>query len=519
MKNDQARNRYFMLPLLFGLLGLMFHFNRRSKEAWVVVAMFLMLGLAIIVYSNQPPSEPRERDYVLAGSMFTFCIWIGMGVAAMYDILKSKMAGVAAPLAFTVAMSAPLVMGFQNWDDHSRRGHTASRDYASNFLQSVKPNGIVFTHGDNDTYPLWYAQEVEGIRTDVRVVNLSLIAVDWYIDQLRRKVNNSPAIKMTMPEAAYRGARRNYLPLAGGEQPMLLKDIVKFYGEDHPVNANQRFESYLPTRNAVIPVDTAAVVANGTVAREDASKVLSQISFKLPSKNYIKDDLAVLDIIASNLWERPIYFAVTCRQDKLQGLDQYMQLEGLASRIVPIANAGDTKYGGMLIGKGGVNTDVMYDNIMTKFKWGNFDKHRAYVDRSYSPSVSSTRYSMLRLAEALLAKGDTTRMVNVLDKYFEAYPNFNFTFDYNTLYMFRLYDKAGQLAHAKQHVETLALETADNLEFYASLDVDDLNTVFKGDHSRAIATMNEVRDMASKMGDEAFKNKINKLFEAYKKPN
>ena len=212
MKNDESNNKYYFLPLIFGILGLVFHFIQRKKDFTTLLVLFVITGIGIIIYSNQPPNEPRERDYVLVGSFMTFCIWIGMGVLAIYYLLSQKIQGItSAAIAGLLVLSAPLIMGFQNFDDHSRKEHYASRDYASNFLNSVEPNSIIFTYGDNDTYPLWYAQEVEHIRTDVRVVNLSLIAVDWYIEKLRSKVNDSAPIKLTLTEEDYRGKNRNQI--------------------------------------------------------------------------------------------------------------------------------------------------------------------------------------------------------------------------------------------------------------------------------------------------------------------
>ncbi|MEY4926181.1 MAG: hypothetical protein RI894_617, partial [Bacteroidota bacterium] len=212
LKTDESRNTYFLLPLLFGLLGAFWHFGKRRNEAFAVFSLFIMLGVAIVIYSNQPPNEPRERDYAVAGSMLMYCIWIGMGALAAFDFLRTKLPSVPASiLSICLIATAPLLMVTQNWDDLTRASHYGSRDYASNFLNSCDPNAIIFTFGDNDTYPLWYAQEVEGIRTDVRVVNLSLLAVDWYIDQLRRKMNQSPAIKMTLTSEQLRGSKRNQI--------------------------------------------------------------------------------------------------------------------------------------------------------------------------------------------------------------------------------------------------------------------------------------------------------------------
>ena len=241
MAKHQGTNKYYLLPLLFGLLGLFWHAKNQGKDFMGLLALFVITGLGIIVYSNQPPNEPRERDYVLVGSFFTFAMWIGMAVLALYEIYQEKMKDRNLPLgalgATAIVLVAPFLMGFQNFDDMSRRLHTGARDYANNFLESCEPNAIIFTYGDNDTYPLWYAQEVENIRRDVRVVNLSLIAVDWYINQLSRKINDSPPIKLSLTPASIRGYKRNQIfvdPYNNGPR-MNLKDAIKFVSEDHPV--------------------------------------------------------------------------------------------------------------------------------------------------------------------------------------------------------------------------------------------------------------------------------------------
>ncbi|MBV6653104.1 MAG: hypothetical protein KI786_05080, partial [Mameliella sp.] len=398
-KNTEGRNVYYMLPFLFGLLGLLFHYRKRPNEATGLLALFIITGIGIIVYSNQPPNEPRERDYVLVGSFFTYAIWIGMAVLALYELLKErvKLAGPAsAAVAAAIILIAPVLMGTQNFDDHSRIDHTGARDYANNFLESVEENAIIFTYGDNDTYPLWYAQEVEGIRPDVRVVNLSLIAVDWYIDLLRRKVNDSPPIKMTVPSEALRGNMRNqvfFFNTTGQERPKTLQNFLEFIGNDNPItlpfsSGARKVESYFDTRQVYIPVNKQEVLAKGVVSEKDTANIVDAIPLNLQSKEYmIKDELAILDVIGSNLWDRPIYFAVTARQEKLFGLDDYMQLEGLALRIVPVKTPSETQYG--IIGSGRVDGEKVYENVMNDFKWGNFDQEKLFVDRSYAPSVQS----------------------------------------------------------------------------------------------------------------------------------
>ncbi len=525
MRNDQSRNTYFFLPFIFGLLGLFYHFNTRKWDAFAIFVLFIMTGIAIIFYSNQPPNEPRERDYVLAGSMFTYCIWIGMGAMALFDLLRRYMAGNVAAIAGTaIVLTAPLIMGFQNWDDHTRAGHTGARDYATNFLESCDKNAIVFTHGDNDTYPLWYAQEVENIRTDVRVVNLSLLAVDWYIDQLRRKVNNSPPLKMSLPPEAYRGNKRNITfvnpPQVASDKKMTIQEVMKFTASPQP-GLPPESPSYIPTSNIVIPVNKNVVMQNGTVTRPDTGQVLTEIPMRLPKnkRRLIKDELAMMDIISSNNWERPIYYAVTCRPEKLLGLSDYLQLEGLASRIVPVRTKGDPEFGSMPIGQGRVDSDKMYDNIMNKFRWGNFDKLTTYINESYMPSVASNRFAMLRLARTLVKEGDNERAKNILNKYFEVFPHKNFPYDYNAMYMVRLYEEAGAEADGKEHVLTLARETADQLDFLDSLEDEVLQSAFKDDFEQWISMMSELRNMVSTNPAYAdIKDEVMDLFSGFPLP-
>ena len=529
MLDDKGRNRYFMLPFLFGLIGLFFHFSRRSEDALGLLAMFIITGLGIIIYSNQPPNEPRERDYVLVGSFFTYAIWVGMAVLAVFELLRKRVqlnGSVAAAVAAALILVAPALMGFQNFDDHSRQWIKASRDYASNFLQSVEENAIIFTYGDNDTYPLWYCQEVEGIRRDVRVVNLSLIAVDWYIDQLRRKVNDSPAIKMTIPQDAYRGKKRNqifyynnrqtsqaYDPNQDRELP--LTDLLRFVGDDKNklrASDGSEIEGFFPTKRAYLNIDLNKMRSNGLLSASDTSAV-SRIDIQLmgPNDQYlIKDDLAVLDVISSNIEDRPIYFAVTCRADKMFNLAEFMQLEGLAVRLIPVRSTPDRQFG--VIGNGRVATDKLYNNIMEKFRWGNFDKYDLYVDRSYAPSVQSLQLIMLRGAGTLLDSGDKTRAIELMDKYFEAFPHMNFPYDSRTMMMINVYLQAGAYDKAKPHLEILAREMADYLNFYSSLDPAQQQGAFQQDIQQTELTRNQIIQTAKTNGDTAFEEELKNLF-------
>lgn len=518
-KNNKGRNTYFMLPFIFGLVGLFYHYRKRRNDALGLLALFVITGIGIIVYSNQPPNEPRERDYVLVGSFFTYCIWIGMGVLALFEVLRERLGQsgpVAAVMASVVIMIAPLLMGFQNFDDNSRRHHSGARDYASNFLESCEPNAIIFTYGDNDTYPLWYAQEVEGIRKDVRVVNLSLIAVDWYIDLLRRKVNDSAPIKMSLPREAYMGKKRNQIFFYDPNENYPEWDVnrwLRFVGEYHPIplQSGREMESYAPTNNVYIPINRQQVLDNGVVGIEDTAQIVSKIPLNFGRKSQlIKDELAILDIVASNISERPVYFAVTCRPEKLFGLGDYMQLEGLGLRVIPIKSQSDPQYG--ILGSGRVNTEKAYKNIMEKFRWGNFDKMDLFVDRSYAPSVQSIQLAARRTAFALAREGKMDMAVSLIDKYFEAFPHMNFPYDYRTMYMLGIYFQANQFEKAKPHMEILAEETLDELEYYESLPPRIIETSYETEYQLALRTMLDLKEEAERSGDTEFLGRLELMF-------
>ncbi len=494
LANNKARNKYYMLPFLFGLLGLFFHFSKDQKGAMGLFALFIITGVGLIIYSNQPPNEPRERDYVLVGSFFTYCIWIGMGALALFEVLRKNgnLAGkIAAPVAVGLVMLAPLLMGFQNFDDHSRRVHSGARDYASNFLESCEPNAIIFTYGDNDTYPLWYAQEVENIRTDVRVVNLSLIAVDWYIDQLRRKVNQSDAIKMSIPMPQLRGFKRNQLIVPQDptrrEYKMPLSSVLKIAGEENPGPTGGQLESYWATSKLSIPVDKAK--ARNMVNPEDYDKIVNEIVFdiddiyrddnekalaqgKAPRNNnqLLKGDVAVLDIISSNFQDRPIYFAVTCRPQSMMGLDDYFQLEGLGLKLVPLKNR-DRQYGFLgMMGKGKIDADKTLELMSTKFRWGGFDEHDTFIDRSFGPAIQSQKAGMVRAAQTFLDRGDKAKAVEMADLFFKAFPFMNFRYEFQSLQMLDIYVESDAYDKAKPQIELMAQETEEYLNFFKSID-------------------------------------------------
>ncbi|TVR87375.1 MAG: DUF2723 domain-containing protein [Saprospirales bacterium] len=522
MKEHKARNKYYMLPFLFGLLGLLYHYRHRKKEFSSLMILFLTTGIGIIIYSNQPPMEPRERDYVLVGSFFTYCMWMGMGVLGLYEFLKNKIGAnnfAMAGLASALVLTAPMLMLTQTYAEHDRSSITAARDYASNFLESCEPNAIIFTYGDNDTYPLWYAQEVEGIRRDVRVVNLSLIAVDWYINQQRRKINESPPINFTISEDAYRGSARNqvlYYSPDGSDRPMSLKDALEFIGGDNPIQATTRtMPSYLPSRRLHIPIDTERAIESGLVERREASQVVNRIEVDLTDRDFlVKDELAVLDLIASNIYDRPIYFSVTARPEKLLGLEDYMQLEGLGLRLVPIRSQSDPTLG--IYGSGRVNTDASHERFTERFRFGNFDKKNLFVDRSYQPSVQAHRLTMMRTGITLLEEGRDEMAADIGRTFLNGFPNKNFTFDPSVIPFIQMLVSGGDLDEAKRHTRTLAEVTREYMLFFESLDPSDLNVGWSRDRNHYMRGIRQMDEVLAEIGDEEFEAEILALIDEFR---
>ncbi len=523
IRENMARNTYYFLPLIFGILGVIFHFRKDRNDFLALLVMWLITGLGLCFFNNSPPNEPRERDYVLVGSIFTFAIWVGLGVLFLVDLLRNRLhmaSGLSGGIATAVVLTAPVIMGFQNFDDHSRNGITAARDYAINILESCQPNAIIFTYGDNDTYPVWYAQEVEGIRRDVRVINLSLIAVDWYIDSQRRKINDSAPVKMSIPKEQYRGYLRNqifYFNPAGENAPdveMSLGSLLKFLGEDHPISAGsgREFETYLPTRKAFLEVDPQKALELGMIRQGD-SAITNRIPVNLPGNYITKDDLAVLDIIYSNINDRPIYFSVTCQQEKLLGLQDYMSMEGLALRITPVFTPSDRSLS--IYGSGRMDVEKSYEAVMNKYKWGNFDQKKLYVDHAYGPSVQGLRMMMMRLGSILEAQGDTARSAEVAMRYFKSFPNMNFQYDIRVMPFIQMLISGGKLEEAKANMKILAEETADMMKFYDSLSPDDLASSFQQDKAFTLSGVKEIISILPQLKDAAFEEEIKKLLAKY----
>ena len=432
MKNAPSRNVYFLLPLLLGLVGFLWHFNRDVRNWWIVLLLFIMTGIAIVIYLNQYPNQPRERDYAYAASFYAFTIWIGLGALALFELLR-KAAGEtpAAVIASALTFAAvPALMGAENWDDHDRSGRYLARDVAFNYLNTCKPQAIIFTGGDNDTFPLWYAQEVEGIRTDVRVCNLMLLNTDWYIDQMKMKAYTSEPLPISLPKSLYYDGVNNQVAVYERvSEPASAKEVMKFISSGSDVSKLSMYGEdiyYIPTRTVRIPVDAAKVLANGTVRPEDADKIVPYIDINLKGSWIMKSQLMVLDIIANNDWERPIYF-VSGMHDDAMGLEEYFQLEGIAYRLVPVkgVNRGWLEYGR-------IDTDILYENLMNRFVWGGVADPDVYIDYYHTRTLTviRSRFNYAKLAGALVAGGDTARAREVLDRSLEIFPVSKLGYDF-----------------------------------------------------------------------------------------
>jgi tetratricopeptide (TPR) repeat protein len=450
-RNNFANNKFYMLPFLLGLLGMFFHFRKHKPDAWVVLCFFLLTGLAIVIYLNQTPYQPRERDYAYAGSFYAFAIWIGFGVLFLYEQLSKKMAAMGAAVgSLALSLVVPGIMGAEGWDDHDRSLRTMARDCAINYLQSCAPNAIIFTNGDNDTFPLWYAQEVEGIRTDIRVVNLSLLQTDWYINQMRRAAYDSPPVPFTIPEDRYQATKLEYLVInTQNPKPMELSKALAAAISDDPAgkidNGGEQID-VLPARSFYIDVDSMAIMKNKVLSVKDTGRMAKRIAWDLGGRNYItKNDIMVLDLIANSDWTRPIYFAVTTGDDAYLGLKKYFQLEGLAYRFVPIKQTEMEEAQG-----GRVNTDAMYDNIMNKFLWGGMDKKGVNLDENCIRMTGNLRMQMGVLASALINKGKNQKAKAVLDKCLEKMPDENIPYDATIFTICAAYYQIGEIKKANE---------------------------------------------------------------------
>ena len=504
-----ANNKYYLLPMILGVIGMLFHFNRNYKDGVVVALLFFMTGIAIVVYLNQTPFQPRERDYAYAGSFYAFAIWIGLGVMSIYEALSKKVSPVVSAAVVTLAciVLVPGIMAAENWDDHNRANKYAARDFAANYLNSCDRNAVLITNGDNDTFPLWYAQEVEGIRTDIRVVNYMLASGDWYVHQLSRKIYDSDPLKFTLTPKQYNKGVNEFIPFvdrAGGQQ-FELKEIIDFIADETDrskitLQSGERI-NYFPTRRVRLTVDSAKAVRNGIVPAYMADSIVPVVEWDIKSNYLYKNDLMLLDFLASNDWERPLYFASPSSESKVLGIDKYCHQTGVVYKFIPVL-AED-----YVAGLGGVDTKASYDILMNKCKWGNLNQPDVYVDRESFRNSMMHKQNFMRLAQALVRKGKNTEAIAVADRCIAEFPNKKITFDYFMLPLAEVYYQAGATQKANDFVRTIAGIYIENLSYYNSVSPE-FSSYYQEDKMQAYAVMSRIWEWGERYNQKALLDEL-----------
>ena len=472
LKTNPGNNKYYFLPLLIGLAGMYWQYKRNKNGFWLVMIFFIMTGLAIIVYLNQYPNQPRERDYAYVGSFYAFAIWIGIGFMFVYEKLQ-KYLGTKGSLAVTFIVliaAVPVLMGTQNWDDHNRSGRYTARDIGANYLKSVAPNSILFTYGDNDSFPVWYNQDVEGVRTDVRVANLSYIQAGWYIEMMRQKAYGSDPLPFTLGPEKYIEGLREQMPVDNRvDKPVSLKDIVQFAGlEDskYKVDISGRgdYVNYLPANKYIIDVDSAMVLSNGTVKNYYKDRLVSPMIWEYSDGDALKGDLAIMDLLSTNNWKRPVYFSTTVPSTQYKGLEKYFIQEGLAYRIVPVKT--DKPEQGEF---GMIDPLVMYDNMMNKFSWGNAGDPSVYLDENNKRMFSNFRRLFGTLSKELLLRGDTLKAIEVAHRGLEIVASKKMPYDFFTIGIAEVLISAGKTEEGEKLLNDVIKYSKEYLDYAINL--------------------------------------------------
>jgi len=611
MKNEESRNKYFFLPFLLGLLGLFFQASKEKYSFWVVLTFFILTGLAIVVYLNQTPYQPRERDYAYVGSFYAFAIWIGLSVvAAYYYILKlkkikSELVSAVAPTVLFLLI--PVLMAAQNWNDHDRSNRYHTVDFATNYLNSCAQNAILFTFGDNDTFPLWYAQEVEGIRTDVRNVNISLFSTDWYANQMKRKAYESDVLPLSIPESKYVVGTRDiifvkenpnvlftekyeanknefkaeydslysemltvlknssfsqvypadYTKITSGSDALGVQQFVAFVGNLNagsaklnidknlikqlndrvtlfaqkvadayaPIDAVMKFVlsddkttklgygdelvDYIPTKKILIPVDKNKIIELGFVSEDNYNKI-ENVKFTINNQYLLKAQWLTLQIIAENQWKRPIYFATSIGNENYLGLTNYFRLEGFAYRLVPYKISKNDQ--GEI---GEINTDILYENLINKFKWGNISSPDYYVDHFVERTVAvmGIREVFYRLANQLIQEGKNEKALTVLDKCIEILPDNKIEFSYDMIPFVDSYFALGNFEKGNEIADVIFNNFAQQIKYFEEFKGEKAKDIER-DQTIAVYVLQQLYSIALDYEQKELEDKVTPLLQA-----
>ncbi len=522
---NKGNNKYYFLPLIMGLLGIFYQYNkgREGKRGlWLVSLLFILTGLAIVVYLNQYPIQPRERDYAYAGSFYAYAIWIGLGLMALWEGMKKLLPDTVSAAAVTglTLLLVPGIMIAENYDDHDRSNRYTARDLGANYLETCAGQAVIFTNGDNDTFPLWYNQEVERVRTDVRVCNLSYLQTDWYITQMKKQAYESKPLPFSLKEEQYTQGTRDivYLlndPRLKGETVDLQK-AVHFVADDNPATklGQAGNAAYIPKKILAFKIDKEAVIRNKVVRPQDYDKIVDTMYIDLSDRDYLpKDEYMILDLLANNNWERPIYFAITIGPSKFMNLDEYFQLEGFAYRLVPV-KAGNASQDRINFGR--VASDVMYDNLYNKFRWGNMNDPEIYLDENNIRMMTNIRNNFNRLASSMLEEGRKDTAVAVIEKGYELVPPVTVPHEYfslemiTTLYQAEAKEKASAMAGDAFRTFDQSLSYLMGLPalFQRSGDVAD-------EIQRNMFFMQKLERTCRSFGDEALSKQIGEAMQGY----
>jgi hypothetical protein len=520
VKNNKGRNTYFYLPLFLGLLGILYHIKKDLKSFYVLLVLFLFTGLVLKIYLNERPYEPRERDYALVGSFYIFAIWVGFGVYAIYDNLKGLIdRKMAASLSIAgCLLAAPVLMGYQNWDDHDRSGKRTAVALAKAYLDSCDKNAILFTIGDNDTFPLWYAQEIEGYRTDVKLVNTSLFMTHWYIDQMKMKTYKSDGLPISFTHNQYVGDKLDYIvERKTTDERLDIKQFIEFVKLEDPramveLKNGQAYHCY-PTDKIRIPVDKAAIIANKVVPAKDYDSIVPYIDIDLKERGLYKNRLMMLDLVANNNWKRPIYFSGGAfGDDDYLWMKDYLQMDGIIFKLVPLKTQMKKDDGPTDMGR--IDGDKMYNTIM-HWDWGNSESQKIYHDPETRRESISYRSCLSRLMMQLIADGKKDKAEKVIDLAMAKMPVDNFGY-YSTLEVFVSgYYQVGNNKKAEDLINKLIVKYKQDLKYYSNMNhVEQVENTT--DIQRALVYYKDLLEIANDENDTAFFNKLKTSLDNYK---
>ena len=528
VENNKGRNKYYFLPFILGMIGLYFHFKKDKNDFYVLFLFFAFTGLAIIFYTNPKPFEPRERDYAIVGSFYIFAIWVGFGVLALFEKLKefANPKTVAIAVSVVSLLAVPTMMASENWDDHDRSNRYTSHLNAKAYLDSCDPNAILFTIGDNDTFPLWYMQEVEDYRTDMKLINTSLFATDWYIDQMKRKTYEADPIPSQLTHDKYKWGTLDVAYFFEEVQEMnfpQLKDSVvnieffmKWIESENDItyfdlDDDGIKEKILPSNKIRIPVDKETVLRNGIVAQKDSALIVPYIDIEIGS-SLTKNRILMLDILANNHWGKPIYFTGGAQADEEYiWLKDYLQLDGMTFKLVPIYTPNQSNFFEM----GRINSDIMYKNVMN-WDWRNITDDNIYLDPETRKNSVTYRNNMERLARVLISEGQLEKAKELLDISLEKMPVNKFGHYSMLISYIDLYYLLNENEKAQTLISELNTVFQENLTYYSQFNETDIEGIFN-EIERSLLMYDQVVKTATQFDTEVYSNSLKDEYISYLK--